>query len=195
MRMKMKKILIMSGLLAVALSSQASEKDTDTSEKAAVAEVPVTGGFILKDSTSLHGTDVQNSEGVKIAELRKFLVGKDGTISLVVLGTGGFVGVGERLVPVPWEALIFTTVESDGAEHNVVTMDTTENELNDAPDFTKEKMVRYSSYEGSEEIYSYWGIDRPLKDAMHKMMKAAESAKVHLGEAVDSINDGDGNDN
>jgi sporulation protein YlmC with PRC-barrel domain len=51
----------------------------------------------------LVGTKVRTSDGKEVGEIDQFIVAlQDGKVSHVVIGMGGFAGVGERKVVVPW---------------------------------------------------------------------------------------------
>jgi len=51
------------------------------------------------------GADVRNKSGDKIGDVRDLVVDGSGTIRLAIVSTGGFLGVGDRLHAVPWDAL------------------------------------------------------------------------------------------
>jgi sporulation protein YlmC with PRC-barrel domain len=51
------------------------------------------------------GSDVRNKSGEKIGDIRDLMVDASGTIKLAIVSTGGFLGVGDRLHAVPWDAL------------------------------------------------------------------------------------------
>jgi len=51
------------------------------------------------------GSDVRNKSGDKIGDIRDLVLDDRGTIKLAIVSTGGFLGVGDRLHAVPWEAI------------------------------------------------------------------------------------------
>ena len=51
------------------------------------------------------GSEVRNKSGDKIGDVRDLVVDDKGTIRLAIVSTGGFLGVGDRLHAVPWDAL------------------------------------------------------------------------------------------
>jgi len=51
------------------------------------------------------GSDVRNRAGEKIGDIRDLVVDDNGTIRLAIVSTGGFLGVGDRMHAVPWDAL------------------------------------------------------------------------------------------
>jgi sporulation protein YlmC with PRC-barrel domain len=53
----------------------------------------------------LLGADVKNANNETIGEIDSIYLGKDGQVSKVIVGVGGFLGMGERNVAVDWNAL------------------------------------------------------------------------------------------
>jgi hypothetical protein len=51
------------------------------------------------------GAEVRTKSGDKIGDIRDLAVDGSGTIRLAIVSTGGFLGVGDRLHAVPWDAL------------------------------------------------------------------------------------------
>ena len=76
----------------------------------------------LHDSGDIIGTRIKNAEGKDIGEIDRLMINpQSGKVSHVVVGLGGFLGVGEKKVVVPWSDLKF------GAAHDgkkaMITMD------------------------------------------------------------------------
>jgi sporulation protein YlmC with PRC-barrel domain len=55
--------------------------------------------------TKLTGLNVYNSNNEKIGDINEILVDKSGKVDAVVIGVGGFLGVGEHDVAVPFNQL------------------------------------------------------------------------------------------
>jgi len=70
--------------------------------------------------------DASNS---KIGDVRDILLSADGKVSAVIVGVGGFLGMGEKDVAVPFDAIKHTT--RNGKVY--LTMDATKDELKAAP--------------------------------------------------------------
>lgn len=51
------------------------------------------------------GSDVRTRSGEKIGDIRDIVLDASGTVRLAIVSTGGFLGVGDRLHAVPWDAL------------------------------------------------------------------------------------------
>jgi ribosomal 30S subunit maturation factor RimM len=80
----------------------------------------------------LLGSTVQNAEGEEIGTISELLLDHDGNIAGVVVGVGGFLGVGEREVGLDWAALELTTDE-DGDP--IVRADVSRQALEQAQEF------------------------------------------------------------
>jgi sporulation protein YlmC with PRC-barrel domain len=54
-------------------------------------------------ATQLNGLDVYNNNNEKIGDISELILNQNGRIEAVVIGVGGFLGIGEHLVAVPFE--------------------------------------------------------------------------------------------
>jgi sporulation protein YlmC with PRC-barrel domain len=108
-------------LLATVASAQTPSTTTDRSNTANTATT-------LNES-SLHGDwraskvvglNVYNANNESIGSINDLLMDKSGNIKAVVLGVGGFLGMGEHLVAVPFDKVKFvdTPVPSTTASSN-----------------------------------------------------------------------------
>lgn len=80
-------------------------------------------------ASKIMGTDVRNLRGEKIGDIKDLVLDKNGAISYAVVSTGGFLGMGDRLHAVPWNALH----TAPGKDYRVLDMDKTR--LKNAPNF------------------------------------------------------------
>ena len=55
------------------------------------------------------GLSVYNDKNESLGSINDLLTDKNGKITAVVIGVGGFLGVGEHLVAIPFEKVKFTT--------------------------------------------------------------------------------------
>ena len=78
----------------------------------------------------LVGTKVLNAQAEEIGDVKDVVVDKAGKVTTVVLGVGGFLGIPEKLVAVPFAAIqVGDVVQSS----RVVVLDVTKDELKAAP--------------------------------------------------------------
>jgi sporulation protein YlmC with PRC-barrel domain len=87
-----------------------TETGAETGTKAAAD--PVVGGSVIAvnvdivaatgyRASKLLGADIYNEQGETVGKLEDFIVASDANVSIAIVGVGGFLGMGERLVAVP----------------------------------------------------------------------------------------------
>jgi sporulation protein YlmC with PRC-barrel domain len=85
-----------------------SSANTDRATTAAPATASDTSSFQGTWRTSkLAGLNVYNDSNEKVGSINDLLTDKSGNIKAVVIGVGGFLGVGEHLVAVPMDKVKF----------------------------------------------------------------------------------------
>jgi hypothetical protein len=93
--------------------------------------------FVASDR--VEGTQVRRSDGTKIGTIERLMVDKlSGKVAYAVLGFGGFMGLGVKHFPVPWDRMKYA-----------VALDAYEINLSD------EELPRAPLFEGDEEFD--WG--------------------------------------
>ena len=83
-------------------------------------------------ASTLLGTQVYNGENQSLGEINDVLLDADGQLRTVVIGVGGFLGIAERDVAVPWEAL---GVSRDENQDLMLRLDVSREQLENAPEF------------------------------------------------------------
>ena len=123
--------------------------DTETvvvTEGEAPAEgTPVAGQMFEQSADSflastLIGTNVQSVDGDNIGEVDDLVLGSNGSVEGVVIGVGGFLGLGEKDVAVQFDAI---TVAQDPETREIsFVLNSTEEELEAAPEFrTQDEII------------------------------------------------------
>jgi len=83
-------------------------------------------------ASKLIGTAVRNTANESIGNINEVILSKDGKVAAVVIGVGGFLGIGEHEVAVNFNSLRL----SDDGGKTLVTMDATKDSLKAAPQWT-----------------------------------------------------------
>lgn len=83
-------------------------------------------------SSRLVGSNVYNRQDEKIGDIEDLVIENGKTVTALVIGVGGFLGIGGRYVAV--DPSTVTLVRQDGGSTRVV-MDTTKDNLRNAPAF------------------------------------------------------------
>lgn len=109
-----------------------------------------TGNLI--SSGKVEGTAVYSTDGEKIGHVDHLMIGKrSGRVEYAVMNFGGFLGMGEKHHPLPWDTLDYDTDRGG----YVVNIDKTR--LKDAPSYDRARQPDYDRDYG-ETVYSYYGI-------------------------------------
>jgi PRC-barrel domain len=114
-----------------------------------------TAGSVDKDETTdliasnkVEGTAVYNRQGDKLGEVYNFMVGKrSGEVAYAIMSFGGFLGIGQKYHPLPWNALTYDT----GKKGYVVDAD-------------KERLMRAPNYAAGEEPFSRPEYGQQVRD-------------------------------
>jgi sporulation protein YlmC with PRC-barrel domain len=129
--------------LAVALATPAfAQQPNNASSSASTtsAQPATTGKFIDKQQASdwrgskLIGTTVYGTDNASIGEVSDVVIGNDGAVKAAVIGVGGFLGVGEKNVAIPFDQLKITA-KPDSSSIQKITLGYTKDELKNAPTF------------------------------------------------------------
>jgi len=75
---------------------------------------------------------VRNSAGENLGDINDVVLDSTGKLSVVIIGVGGFLGIGEKAVGVPFSSLTMADA-NDGTR--VARLDVTKDALNAAPAF------------------------------------------------------------
>jgi hypothetical protein len=85
-------------------------------------------------ASKLIGTNVIGADNVKIGDINDVLIGNTGAVSAVVIGVGGFLGVGEKDVAISLKSLlILRSLNGDKIEKLSVPF--TKEQLKNAPEY------------------------------------------------------------
>ncbi len=99
----MKSKYLAAALLGTALLSGAAFAETATTDRSNINTAVHKEGQWR--SSKLIGVNVYNDNNEKIGDIQELIVDKSGKVENVVLGVGGFLGMGEHYVAVPMEKL------------------------------------------------------------------------------------------
>ena len=85
-------------------------------------------------SSKLVGTNVYGQDNTKIGDINDILIGGGGNVQAVVVGVGGFLGVGEKNVAIPFDALSIER-KADSTAIDKITVSYSKDDLKNAPKF------------------------------------------------------------
>jgi hypothetical protein len=98
------------------------------------------------DTRKLIGRNIQNAQNETIGEIKSVFIGKDGNVDSVMVGVGGFLGLGEREVRLNWSEL---NISQNGEK---VTVDLTKDQLKAKPEY------KYSNTAYRGQVFTDAGV-------------------------------------
>jgi hypothetical protein len=111
------------------------------------------GPFLMSAGT-LVGNDVRNREGEDVGQIKEIMLDMvGGKVSYAVLSFGAFLGMGEKLFAVPWNALTLDT------DDKCFLLNIERARLERAPGFHKHKWPNMADQAWVKEIHSYYGVE------------------------------------
>jgi sporulation protein YlmC with PRC-barrel domain len=138
----MKRVLTATALavvLAVPAFAQQPMSKSDTVNQNS-ATISASAGFVQQQTptewrgSKLIGANVYGPDNNSIGEINDVIVASDGQVKAAVIGVGGFLGVGEKNVAVPFNSL-HVQPKADSSTIEKITVSYTKDELKNAPKF------------------------------------------------------------
>lgn len=111
-------------------------------------------GPALMGADTLLGDHVVNGAEESLGEIKEIMLDMNtGQVAYAVLAFGGFLGVGEKLFAVPWQAL-----HLDTANHRFV-LNVEKERLKTAPGFNKDAWPDMSDINWANQVHTFYGTD------------------------------------
>lgn len=107
------------------------QKHSDKSlskNRGSISSVPANGW----QANELIGTDIYTSNDEDVGSVDDLIIDEDGQVVAVVVGVGGFLGLGEKDVAIGWDRVTKSKTSDDDRKLRV---DMTREELSSAPEF------------------------------------------------------------
>jgi sporulation protein YlmC with PRC-barrel domain len=114
----------------------------------------------LVPASSAIGTNVYGSDGEKIGDVNDIVISRtDGRIVYALVGRGGVLGVGEKVVPVPYSALGWDT------NKKAFTLPISKERMKEAPTLDRGEWVSLADSSKSESVYRFFNVQRDIANA------------------------------
>ena len=124
-------------------ASTSKSTGPSTAQQQGRTEMTAKEPHILKASEVI-GYSVQNMEGQELGKIEELVIDpQSGQVVYAALSTGGFLGVGDKLFAVPWEAMKLVP------EQQSFRVDVTKETLESAPGFNKDDWPKTSAQMGT----------------------------------------------
>ena len=108
-------------------------------------------GIVLSGS-SLKGDRVVNYKGEDLGKLEEIMIDLDrGRVAYAVISFGGFLGLGDKLFAIPWQAITVDTVKKQ------LVLNADKALLEKAPGFDKDNWPDMADLSLGTTLYGYYG--------------------------------------
>jgi sporulation protein YlmC with PRC-barrel domain len=108
-------------------------------------------GVVAADT--LEGDRVVDRSNEELGTIQDIMVDvQRGCVAYAVMSCGGFLGVGDKLFPIPWNAL---TLDS---ERKCFVLDADRERFQDAPGFDKDRWPSMADSSWASQVHDYYGV-------------------------------------
>lgn len=163
--------------IAIALASQASGQTpgTPTSATPTTADQSSLGQLDEKTTPStirvseLIGTNIQNPAGESLGEIEDIVIDKEGKVRYAAVTYGGFLGLGDKLFAVPFEAFQVRIdpdeLDDDDIDSDdfVMVLNVTQQQLEGQQGFDQDNWPDMADPTMARELDNRYGVKRALK--------------------------------
>jgi sporulation protein YlmC with PRC-barrel domain len=120
-------------------------------------------GPALMGADTLIGDSVVNAADEDLGDIKEIMLDmQTGQVAYAVLSFGGFLGMGDKLFAVPWQALHLDTVNKR------FVLDIEKERLQNAPGFDKDAWPDMADAQWAQQIHTFYGTD-PMRSGAPSM--------------------------
>ena len=120
----------------------------------ATTYVRSSGGIM--DSSKVIGSKVENTTGENLGKVESLMLDlSDGRILYAVLSFGGFLGMGDKLFPIPLSSFSFRTNKEGHVERCILNVD--KETLKKAPGYERDRLPENADRTFISKVYTHYG--------------------------------------
>ena len=133
---------LLSGPVVTAHAADAAAQSEQNASNANASAAAAQGSYVTAQNADqllakdLMGMEAKNEQDKDetVGKISDVILDRDGSVSGIVVGVGGFLGMGEKDVGMPWDR-----IQSVDTDDKVVRVNVTKDELKNAPEYRKSK--------------------------------------------------------
>ena len=115
-------------------------------------------GHRVLAASKLDGETIYSSDGDDVGKIKEIMLDMNsGRIAYVVLSCGGFLGLGDKLLAVPWNAFVIDP------ERKRLQMSISSERIKNAPAFDKDSWPSMTNRAWANSVHEYYGIESNVK--------------------------------
>jgi sporulation protein YlmC with PRC-barrel domain len=138
-------------LCGAAWSAQAADTKVDKTENETVLR-----------AYDVMGMNVRNAQGEKLGDIKDLMIdlGRHPRVRYAALDFGGFLGIGDKLFAVPWQAFKLRHDAKDN-DRAFLELDATKESLKNAPGFDKNNWPNFADNRWADEVHKHYRVSTP----------------------------------
>lgn len=155
------------GLLAMPAFAQQTEPENRTVTQKQTGTIDTTTKPSMVRASTLIGHSLVNSKQESVGSVHDIVMdGKTGKVRYVVVTYGGFLGIGNKLFAVPYEALQVTTRPNDSRKHQLV-LDVTKEQMEGAVGFDEDNWPDFYDLQFQNDLMKRYRIKQATDNPPH----------------------------
>jgi sporulation protein YlmC with PRC-barrel domain len=114
---------------------------------------------LFERASQLIGKEVVNSSNEDLGKIHDVILNKQGQASFVILSHGGLLGMGDKLVPIPWNMVASAIAKENGRDRLVFNL--TKDQVDKAPTFDNRNYPNFADASFRDRVNSYFAGASP----------------------------------
>jgi sporulation protein YlmC with PRC-barrel domain len=106
----------------------------------------------ISRASELMDKKVQNQQGQDLGQVEDLVIGQDGRISYIIISQGGVMGIGDKLIPIPFE-----NAQLSSQQDSVILSNIDKQTLENAPTISQGDWQMLTDPGFERELFSYYG--------------------------------------
>ncbi len=107
--------------------------------------------------SEIQGMTVLTAQGQKIGKIDELVIGTDGMVKYAILSHGGVLGIGDRLIPIPWKAV------KQGKDEKTLIVNISKESLEKAPSFDPKEWPNFTEPDWRKRVEVHYELPEPVK--------------------------------
>ena len=139
----------------------------------------VTSGSNIRAS-QLTGMNIQNEKGESVGEIHDLVVDANtGKIRYAAVTYGGFLGLGDKMFAVPFEAFQ-CKVDPDDRDEHILVLNVTQKQMEGAKGFDQAHWPNFADKTFTSELDKRYGVDRTHNADRHRVGRRDRDVDVNV---------------
>ncbi len=107
--------------------------------------------------SEIKGMTVLNAQGQNVGKIDELVIGTDGTVKYAILSHGGVLGIGDKLIPIPWKAV------KQGKDDKSLIVNISKETLEKAPSFDPKEWPYFTEPDWRKRVEVHYELPEPVK--------------------------------